>query len=632
MSDTGPGIPAQGEPASIGQLVALLLKQFVKMLPLQLLLGGAMFLGVWVLHTFLLVGPNEGFNAGGGTWLAWLLSQILALQGRMASGSAFWFAISALGGAVVTGLIRRKGAFFSDLGKVPARVGAGFAGGNHAVATVLAAAGLGLLVFGWLGNRILAFVAVGLVLLAVSEGPGGFVALVLRCVYNDGRKALSKPARRLDPARGDGFLSGVMFAAMAYVVLFLLPDAAFMVLGTIGLIAGVLMLGQGSQPAAGATAILLGLLVLASVRIAFGDDGGWAEAGGSFGDWVTSEGAAMAVAMGLSPAAAAAFGAILGVLSGLVPGSIADAFAPVPPVVPVAPVAPTAPAPPGMPPEIEWTGPDGVTRILTYNPEYGGYINNLTGGLVDPANIEGWKQNIAQNQADVDAWRAHNQQLEAAGLDSQSQAMQAIRDKWAAADAAAKAKSQAEMKKFMYDIAKLNKEYWEMKARHEADKARFWNWMTKGAETVETAADFGVNVISNVTGPVGKGIKTIYTITKDVSKNVSAANAKGQSLIKGAGKGLLEAGFDVGFDTLKGTKAVQKIPGFGKYNAPNLSGESLGTIEKGITQTLATGINDSLTKQNLIRGAFKNGIKGAGQSQLQKWLIKDPVKTFVGLK
>ena len=42
---------AQAEPQSIGQLISLLFKQMRKTLPLTILLGGGMFLGVWLLHT-----------------------------------------------------------------------------------------------------------------------------------------------------------------------------------------------------------------------------------------------------------------------------------------------------------------------------------------------------------------------------------------------------------------------------------------------------------------------------------------------------------------------------------------------------------------------------------------------------
>jgi hypothetical protein len=84
------------------------------------------------------------------------------------------------------------------------------------------------------------------------------------------------------------------------------------------------------------------------------------------------------------------------------------------------------PPPGGPPPDIEWTGPDGVTRVLVWHPEHNAYVNILTGGLVDPNDIEGWKQNITGNLQQTQDWRDRNQALAAAGQDAQSQALAAI--------------------------------------------------------------------------------------------------------------------------------------------------------------------------------------------------------------
>jgi len=491
---------------------------------------------------------------------------------------------------------------------------------------VLSGLGLALLLSGILGNRLLAFIVCGLTVLALAEGPRAFPAIVLRCFYNDGRKALSKAARRLDDARGQGFLSGVLFGCLAYFVMFLLPDFAFTGLGVVALIVGILLVGQA--PAAGATAaLMIGLLVLVSARVAFGDDGGWAEAGGSFADWIASEGAAQAIAMGLSPAAAAAIGLVLGILGTIfgtdLIGAIGPGSIPPGPVLPEPPVPPVPPVPPAYPPEIVWTGPDGVTRVLTYNPEYGGYINNLTGGLVDPDNIAGWQQNIADTQAQTDDWRRRNAELEASGQDAQSQALQAIKDKYNAAQAEAAAQAEKD-RQWMRDYWQAQRDRNAQIAKDELDKAAWWDKWTKRIGYVEKGADIAINILATMTGPPGKAIKTAYTVTKDITKNVSEANAQGGSLIKGAGKGLLEAGFDVGFDKLKGTKAIQKIPGFGKYAGGELGGQTPTGILKGLF--------GSGPDSGIIKGAFKDGVKGALQSEGQKWLVKDPIKKWVGLK
>lgn len=364
MSDTGRSggpLAAEGEPASLGQLFSLIFKQFLKTLPLQIVMGLVVIVVVWLLHTYLVVGPNEGFNQMSGTFGFWFLAQILALQGRVASGGAFWFAFMTLASATISGMIRRKGEFFKGLGQVPARIAKGMAGGGVALAAVMCGAGVSILLVAGLSNRVLAVVVIGLALLALGEGPYGFGAIVLRCIYNDGRKTLSKPPQRLPETRSDAFIAGVMFGAAAYVVLFLLPDIVFTGLGFIAVVGAVVLVSQGTRAAAGTTgALLLGFLVLAGARAAFADDGGLAEAGGTWGQWLTSEGAIPAVGLGLPAAIGALLGAALGAISSaigsLVSGwmdGIAEGYIPVgpepgaPPVTPV-PAGPLGPMIPGL--------------------------------------------------------------------------------------------------------------------------------------------------------------------------------------------------------------------------------------------------------------------------------------------
>jgi hypothetical protein len=268
--------------------------------------------------------------------------------------------------------------------------------------------------------------------------------------------------------------------------------------------------------------------------------------------------------------------------------------------------------------------------VLTYHPEYGGYINNLTGGLVDPNNIAGWKQNIADTKAQTDAWRTRNAQLEAQGLDAQSQALKAIADK--AANDPALAAMKAQTKAFWHDVLDIEKTYQESVAEGQLSLASKWDKALWVAEGTQFVADNAVNVLANVTGPAGKSIKALYTVGKDVGKNLGSAHAKGTSYAAGLGKGLLESGFDLGFDALKGTKRVQSIPGFGKFEAPNISGANLTMVEKAVTQQLAHDLGPTFTSQEMIRTAFRQGIKGGAQSFAQKMIVKDPLKTFVGFK
>jgi hypothetical protein len=136
-------------------------------------------------------------------------------------------------------------------------------------------------------------------------------------------------------------------------------------------------------------------------------------------------------------------------------------------------------------------------------------------------------------------------------------------------------------------------------AKHYRQMGKAYGATGEKMETLVTAADFGVNVLEKATGPAGKVIKTGYTVIKDVTKNISSSYAKGESLWKGAARGTLEAGFDLGFDHLK--KKLPSGPGNWEF--------------KGSDTSVITGIAD--------------GLKSATQSQAVKTIVKDPIKDIM---
>ncbi len=284
---------------------------------------------------------------------------------------------------------------------------------------------------------------------------------------------------------------------------------------------------------------------------------------------------------------------------------------------------------PQTPTDIEWTSPDGRNNVLVWNPQQNGYINVLTGGFVASGDVGKWKDNITQNLGQTEEWRKRNADLAASGRDAMSQALKDIADKYKAQQAQNQAdanKQRQWYKDFLKADMDRNRALAEgaIRTANSADK-----WLNR-AEWVVTGADVSINVLSTVTG--NKSVKVAYTVIKDITKHISAANAEGKSLAGGLIKGAVEAGFDLGFDRLKSGGRVQNIPGFWKFKGSKLSGESLGTIEKAIAMTLTNQPNGTLAKQTLIRNAFRDGFKSATQSHLQKVIIKDPAKRALGLK
>lgn len=176
----------------------------------------------------------------------------------------------------------------------------------------------------------------------------------------------------------------------------------------------------------------------------------------------------------------------------------------------------------------------------------------------------------------------------------------------------------------------------EKEASRQKSWANFWDWMSYGAEKVQSGADLGVDVLSNVTGPAGQNIKKIYTVTKDLSKNMSEGYASGTGVWEGAKKGAAEAATDLVLDY--GTGKITdltggKIPGLKKFeNAGNDFGydeRSLSYIKNVLTAKPDDAADE--LKQIIMKNAFKNAGKSTAQGFGQGY-VTDPIKKVMGNK
>jgi uncharacterized membrane protein YgcG len=233
-----------------------------------------------------------------------------------------------------------------------------------------------------------------------------------------------------------------------------------------------------------------------------------------------------------------------------------------------------------------WTDHRGMERTATLQPD-GTWISD-SGSTVDLEKTADAQRNYQDDLRHSAAQREAQAAADAAKADADRKELESVR---AAGDKAV-GDAQKDLRDYRQWKQDQDQGYADMYKKH-ADG--FDNLVNKG-EMVVTGADFGVNVLEKATGPLGKMVKTGYTIGKDLGKNMSGSYQKGESLWKGAAKGGLEAGFDLGFDKLK--KALPSGPGNWDF--------------KGSTTDLGKGLAD--------------GVKSAVQSQVVKTVIKDPIK------
>ena len=311
-----------GPPQTLVQFLRLLFRSLLHGLRRKLILAGIVAVGTWILHTYLLVGPNGGFAPGTNR----TLDMVLALRDRVLSGTLFWALLAAL---VTTAIARLR------------RVGL-----RQAASEVRSAPGWlweavrsagpiarPLLLFGGAALALLAGTLMDhrLIVLQLALAGAGILIVrqqsVLWTVLRLGWIDLQRLLRRDDTSDLNvAWLgAGTLGATLGMLGAALQPFAPYGGLAGVVLLLGIgayLLVRARKQTGAGrllSLLLLLGLLALLATPV-FADDGGWSEGGGNLAGWLSSPGAGRAVAMGLLPAAGASLGVLLGSMFGSLAG------------------------------------------------------------------------------------------------------------------------------------------------------------------------------------------------------------------------------------------------------------------------------------------------------------------------
>lgn len=170
------------------------------------------------------------------------------------------------------------------------------------------------------------------------------------------------------------------------------------------------------------------------------------------------------------------------------------------------------------------------------------------------------------------------------------QKMQQLQQQMDAEKAARDSAKRAELKQKM--------EWLQKDMETQTKRASFWNVMTKAAEATQVAADVGVDVLSNVTGPYGKTVKTCYTGLKGLGGGIGEGLANGdmsKNIVKGGLSGLSDIAKDKIGD--KFGKAAQNI-----YTIGSESGKSM--------------VESVLDGKTSAKDLVKAGLTGASKGSL----------------
>lgn len=341
------------EPRTTGELFKYigkrLPKQLLKTLPIAIIVAVVS----WLVHTYLIVGPNGGFAPD--TWLA---NNVLNVSGKFISSTVLWAMLGGVFTMMLSSIIQKRNPFktFGEMFKIPGNiVKKNKAMGNALLPVLLVACGVTLL-FEKLLSGVAGIVAGGILLSSVASlimGTGGIFAMLFRMIFNDIQAfVLKKQKTNMDNEavymilgasgltfvvfgllsssniifRIFGFLGGLAGRILPFfgAVFFFIGTAISVILSwawAILLLIGIILLltKKKSVPKTFIFFALFFLSVAAAQKFfgiqIFADDGGWAEAGGTLKGWIGSEGSLQAVVKGVPPA-----------ISGVVGANIASIF------------------------------------------------------------------------------------------------------------------------------------------------------------------------------------------------------------------------------------------------------------------------------------------------------------------
>ncbi len=609
-------------PQSLIHLIWYIVKSVIKNLPKTFIRGIIVGLVIFVIHTFLLVGPNGGFAPGTNR----VLDMMLSLRGKLFSGTLFSIVATSLIMSILT-RVKQEG-----LKKVIGELVTGIVTvikcfkqkiGSHAITEVLLGTA-GVFVFSLLlYNPLIGLILSLMMIMSIGRSDEGLLMLIIRLGWSDFQKIFHKKnPKAFNKEKVIHSLAGVILGFLILFFIFLLEvNNGFRVTSTLLIVLLVLVIlliiiNKRKKTSSSTTLLFLltmgGTFFLMSNRI-IADDGGWSEAGGSLGSWIGSQGAAQAFGMGLGPAVV---GGVTGIVASTITGLVPTLTnIPVPPIV--TPIPPVDPDVPPVDPPVETTDPPEKTQTTD-----------------DKEKIE--KERIEKEKLEKE--KKEKERLEKERLEKERKEKERERLE--------KERKEKERQKKIAELKERQKQL-EKEAEAANRTASWWDWGTKAVETVQVVADTGVDLLANVTGPVGGRIKDVYTVAKGSAEGLGTAIAEGGNYAKNITEGTVKGVSDLVKDKLKGTKfdEVYKIGEGavkGAYQTYQKGGSYLENITKGALKGGADVIMDKVTGKLIEDGVdpgvdwgkarvgfVKDGLKGKNMHSSVSNIIKDRVKTAV---
>lgn len=577
-------------------------ERLLKALPMTILIGGIS----WLLHTYLLVYTNQGFNPD-----TWLGKNFLNVKGSLISSTLLWTMVGAIIPMAISFFARGGNPVKSitEMVKMPGNIiQKNKASQNMVLPMILISCGVTLL-FDKLLSGVAGLVAGGILMssvIAFVTGRGSIFIQIFRMIFNDVQTfVLKKQKLRLD---GDSVYliigsSGIalivygifkalnifpfIFGKLSMFIPFLAGFFNIILIGIlfifnsvwfILIVLGIVLLTRNkSIPKQLVFFVGFFFAVVAANKMLdvnlFADDGGWAEAGGTLGGWLTSQGAIPAVLSGLPPA----LGGVVGSYVSSILGGLFEGFGP--------------------------SAPDSVDTALPTDPQttqdartqQETAVNQQTTQETETPEQKAERLRIIEEKIRLNNEFETNRRI-------QLEKQKALRDKALAEKkrieaeyAAHKAYEAGLCKKYnttpdkLMDVLIANNAANQADAQKFADRARNWDYALKAAQGAVIVCDAAIDGLANVTGPYGKAVRATYKVAQNVATGAAEAAVDGKSVTAGIASGVVKGAVSAGSDFIQSDK-----------------------IKAGLTvgaEVIGGAITDG--SEGAIKG-FKNGIYNAG--------------------
>ncbi|MFC1925637.1 hypothetical protein ACFLW2_02955 [Chloroflexota bacterium] len=516
---------AKGGPQTLAQLFLLILRQMpktmLKRLPLMIVLA----IGVWALHTYLLVVVNEGFAPGTNP----ILDEVLVLKdSRTITGTLFWIAVGIIVPLTLMKMYRLGlGKFTSQLSSTPSWMADSYSrAGLPALSLLLGGGAVALLLGTLVGNWLLSFLVAFGIFVTLKTWREGFIYVIARLGWSDWQRWFRQGKLKSDLhyTRASVSMSGLTLGFVVAGVLSLLPLSPWPGLGITAVLVVAVLLSRQRQPGAAAGILLLvGCSIFSlfmATQLAHADDGGWQEAGGNFGDWIGSEGAVLAMMMGLP----AAIGVLLGGLFG------------------------------------------GV---------FGG-IGSLTGWDIGLEQEYTEEEYYEDEEDDEEYWRKINEENRRLREERErllQESLQQEREMWENLDNLVDDK-QKEINETIKEGIRKDQELYTDISKIWDDAGDVAERFEYGTKVIKFGADKMIDLLAALTGPAGGGIKDAYTFGTNFFGGAMEGALKGET-IKGAAIGATKGGVDIGLGKLFDWLHDTPIPKTGGVKANDYIGAEI---------------------------------------------------------